>query len=281
MLVIFLGTSAKLLNKSASLRISTYALIMLTLLGGVAVSLIVLALDPPTSFAIASSFWLPLLGVTVLWTIASAINYVGIREAPISVRESLVQSRMIFIPIIAVFFLGEHFSLLDAFGTVLVIAGILTASYRHSVGFRHADTKGAEYVLVASVLIAIAASCDKYFSSRIDAAYYAFFLYFGGFLLQLLFLNRERCNELITFFHHKRTALITLAGVFLGGFFYLGQLWLYKHVDLHIAYPIIQLPSAFALVLAIIFFNERERMWLKITGFCIAALGAIVLRIAA
>ena len=37
----------------------------------------------------------------------------------------------------------------------------------------------------------------------------------------------------------------------------------------------------FALVLAIIFFNERERMWLKITGFCIAALGAIVLRIAA
>lgn len=278
--VILAGATMKLLNKATSHRLSIFAASVATQVGGGLVAVVVLLFDPPSSFAIPQEYWLPVGANIILWSIAGILSWNGTRHTPVSIRESLIQSRLIFAPIIAAIFLGEVISLPAALGTFLIIAGIVIAVYRPSLTWAHPDMQGIGYVLSSSLLIAISALLDKHNVTGVPIAYYSALIYFGVLIILCFFINTERIQELRAIFH-RGTMRIVVSGAMFAGIFYLLQLWLYQHLPLHIAYPLVQFSSAAALVFAIIFFHERDRVRYKIAGFCVASLGAIILRLIA
>ena len=219
------------------------------------------------------------INALLLWPIASILTFYGIRHTQLSIRESLTQSRLIFVPLIAVLFLGESVTLFAALGTILVFVGILIVVYKPELSLAHPDMRGIGFVLVASLLIAITSTFDKHNVSGIDYLLYSFLIYIIQTAVFLLFLTKERRNELRAL-AKERDFFIIFGGALCAGLFYVMQLWLYRHLALHIAYPIIQISSAAALMLAVIFLKERDRIVFKVFGFCLAAAGAITLRLA-
>ena len=273
------GATAKLLNKIGVHRTSVYAIILTSNVIGAAVSAAFVFLNPHVSLTIPKHYYVSIGIPMLLWPIASILTYYGMRHTQVSVRESLTQSRLIFVPLIAVLFLGENIIPFAGLGTILIFVGILTAVYKSSLSIKHSDMHGVGYVLAASFIIAIISTFDKHNVSGTDYMYYSLLVYVGQSVIFLLFLNKERGRELLALLCGRNTLVVTSAGLS-GAFFYILQLWLYTHLALHIAYPIIQLSSAAALVLAIIFLGEHDRIPFKILGFSLAALGAVLLRLA-
>src|SRR5262249_28949740 len=145
-------------------------------IGGATVAFAALLFHHP-SFAIPQAYFLPLCVNMLLWPVAGVLTFYGIRHTQISIRESLTQSRLIFVPLITVLFLGENITAIAALGTSLVFLGILTAVYKRELSLEHPDMHGFGYVLLASLLIAITSTVDKYIVSGIDYIFYGFLIY--------------------------------------------------------------------------------------------------------
>jgi drug/metabolite transporter (DMT)-like permease len=275
------GATSKILNKIGSHKVSIYLILLIQNIAGAAVSFTALLMMGDVHVFLPEIHYV-LFGInTILWLLTGVLSFQGIRHTQASVRESLTQSRLIFVPLIAVVFLGEHMTLGAVLGSMLVFAGIVVAVYKKELSLAYPDERGIGYVLAASVLIAVASSLDKQIvSTGLDYFQYAFLLNCALTVIYLFFFTRERRKECVEMLQHSSGFFVIGAGI-ATGVFYLLQLFLYKNLDLHIAYPFIQLASAFALILAIVFLKEWDRIFFKIFGFCIAAAGAIVLRLSA
>lgn len=276
---VFSGAAARLLNKVGTHRVSIYAVILIQNIGGAIVTITWIAHNSIADFSITNNLILPLILSIGIWRVAGWASFIGIRHTEASVRESLIQSRLIFIPLFAALVLGEAISWYAALGTALVLFGILVVVYRPSLSLAHPDMHGIKYVLLASFLVAVASTIDKYMVERMDYLLYALLIYLAQIVLLSLALNKERLRELTGLFSHINGPVV-LVGALVSGVFYLLQLWLFQHLPLHIAYPIIQVSSALTILLAIIFLRERDRATYKILGFLVAALGAYILKTA-
>ena len=276
---VLVGATSKILNKIGSHKVSIYLILLIQNISGAATSLAALLYTDNTSLTIPESYYPALVINAVLWLLAGILSFQGIRHTQASIRESVTQSRLIFVPLIAVIFLGETVTPLAALGTLAVFLGIVIAVYKKELSFMHPDMRGIGYALGASLLIAVTSSIDKYIVSGVSPLFYAFLLYAAQTVVFLTFLTRVRRNELFSLPMYTDGLFVFCAGL-MSGVFYLLQLWLYQNFDLHIAYPFIQLASASALLLAIVFLKEWDRIFFKVLGFGIAAIGAMMVRFA-
>ncbi|KKW19051.1 MAG: hypothetical protein UY63_C0023G0002 [Parcubacteria group bacterium GW2011_GWA2_51_10] len=276
--IIFSGATMRLLNKVLSHRIPIFTSVVIFQIIGAFISSIFFLLSGSQGIAIQPQYYLPIVVSIFLWAVAIYFGWKGIQGSPVSLRESVIQSRLILIPILAAIFLGESVSLSAMVGTLLIVLGIVVAVYRPSLTLRHPDVVGSWYVLAGSVVISIVSLFDKYIVTGVNPALYSSLIYLGVLLMTFVFMTRERLASILLVMR-SRVALVVLTAGTLNVLFFLGQMWLYQKLPLHIVYPLLQFASAVAIILAVIFLKERDRAFFKVAGFCVAGIGAFLLKV--
>lgn len=251
-----------------------FAAIVTQLIGGVVMGAYYLAFGTSQPIDWASTGWLVCASV-FLWSVIAVWSLIGIRDTEVSLREVLVQSRTLLVVFLSALVLGEHVSQMSWLGIALIISGIIFATYKPAQKLSVSMHRGTWYVLATSALIAVVSLIDKKASALMDPSLYAAIVYAGPAVVLLAFLYKRFFKE-CSHATKKGAWLVTLAAGTINSIGFFFTLYTYRALDLHIAYPILQTSSIFALIAGIIFWNERERAGWKFFGLILALIGALM-----
>lgn len=251
-----------------------FAAIVTQLIGGVVMGGYYLAFGTAQQTDWATAGWL-LVGSVFLWSIIAVWSLIGIRDTEVSLREVLVQSRTLLVVFLSALILGEHISIHSWWGIALIIAGIIAATYKPAKKISFSLHRGTWYVLATSALIAVVSLIDKRASTLMDPSLYAAIVYAGPAIVLLVLLYKRFFAECVQA-SQKGAWLVTLAAGTINSIGFFFTLYTYRFLDLHVAYPILQMSSILALIAGIIFWNERERVGWKFFGLILALIGALL-----
>ncbi|HRN95899.1 MAG TPA: DMT family transporter [Candidatus Levybacteria bacterium] len=149
------------------------------------------------TYALFNGFHIPdlapilpnLIAMPILWSFVNVFIFKSLKLTEASVFVVLFSSRAIWTIIGAIIFLNESFSVMQFFGTILIIASIILVSGKN---LKIRLTKGELYALGAAVIFATAVLNDSYLVQSFDVPSLLTF----GFLIPAL---------LIWIFHPRKT----------------------------------------------------------------------------
>lgn len=230
-------------------------------------------------FFIVSSFlptdnkaWIILAISSVLWAITTYIAFYVYKMLEVSIKTTIDRTRLIFILLIAVIFLGESLTLNKVAGIALILIGAITVSY-HKEKLKH-RMKWILLCIVTAILSSAAYICDKYAMGFFSASSYVFYSHFFPGLLILPFFIYRRKSFTDIFVSNGKSVIAVVALDCLGYFLLLMS---FKMIEASIAVPIMECMFIVSVLGGIIFLKEREEIGKKVVSMIIALVGVLIL----
>ncbi len=251
----------------------------LTLLTNIVSALLVLpfawtSLSDVRYFTVSQYVLILMLGI--LWTVTAWIMNISISLNDFSFKEIIRQTRVIFVVLMGVFFLGETLSFGDVLGIGIIIAAVFLVSTK-KISFReHVTSKPLLFAWISSFLVAIITVLEKVVLNSTSALVCAFFAFSIPSIFLLAFMNRKRVGEvkeLIT----KQTRDVVIFGVLMLCAYYFA-IATYQALPISIAYPIIQSATIFGVVIGTILFEEKKHLLRKFVAACVVVLALFIMK---
>lgn len=174
-IVLALGI-AKMLAKVSMRHVSPYTFSVVVQLSGIVVASAVLVVHQPTTWAVPHAALVPIIGAGILWAFFSLISYIGVRETEVSIRESVMQTRILFSFALSAA-LGAAISPLSIVGGVCVFAGVFIATRAAPRAHGENTPYGIAMVTLGAFASVLAAGLDKVVvSTGFDPVYYGLIL---------------------------------------------------------------------------------------------------------
>lgn len=214
----------------------------------------------------------------ILWAIIAWVMNASIALNDFSFKEIIRQTRVIFVVVGGVVFLGETLSPFDILGIGAIIVSAIIISWRKTSLKQHMTSKPIILAWLSALLVAIATLLEKQVVMDVDVLTYAFL---GAFALPTIFLlpflnktRRAACVHLLT--NHKIE--ITLFSSFMLVAFVAG-LFVYQMLPISIAYPLIQTATVFSVLIGTTIFEGNHQWKRKVIAAIVAILGVILIQI--
>jgi transporter family protein len=165
---------------------------------------------------------------------------------------------VLFLFILSVIFLGEHFSLVKLTGILMIFYGssFLKPGSNPLVSLKEIfQDKSCLYMLLSTLLLAVGRIIDKAASSKVSAILYSFTIYtlITFFLLTYLLIRGNIKNLKVVF---KKHPYISVLSGSINAFSYLFLLVALKEIEVSVAEPLTLLSTLLAVILGRIFFQE-------------------------
>lgn len=211
----------------------------------------------------------------LIWAFAGIFSTLSVKKADVSLREPIITTRIIWVSIFGVVFLGEHLSFVKVAAILLIFIGIIVATVRIK-NIKESFGHGSSWALLSALLTSVAVFVDKLGSAIIGTVVYTFFVYFIPAIIQtpLLFKIKEACRDII-----KNHLWHILAISVTQSVFFYTQIKLYSLLPVSTIYPILQFSSILTILAAIVFLHERSNIRNRIIGTIIAGIGVIMFKL--
>lgn len=207
------------------------------------------------------------------WYIGSLITNRSIKKTDLTLREPIIQTRTIFVLFISFIFLQENISLIGLSGALLVFLGAMISSYKTGVSYASLKKDGVWITVLASFLIAVSYSFDKYALNFIDVLSWGFFMY----LIPVFFLIPKFKPALQDIKKQStRNMLEMLVVVLLNSVVYLLLIFVISKTSLSWSYPISQLGSIVVFIGGL-FLGEKTNIRNRAIGSAVGILGGLIL----
>jgi len=216
------------------------------------------------------------LGIAgALWTIIAVTNYHSYKKTDLSVREPVTQTRILFTLFLGILFLGESFTLAKFLGTFIIFFGLFILFYKKGVKIKW--NEGVAITLGLSFLIALVSIFDKYCLQYFSAELYGFIVYtIPAFFM--CFALPKRFGEVKQLLQTNWKVVFSAITFSVTAYYYI--LKTFEHLEVSVAYPLLQLTSLLTVLFGIYFFREKENMGKKISAIVVILIGVIILKFA-
>lgn len=229
-----------------------------------------------TEFTIPSGIfpWLLVLFSSFIWTIIALVGFNAYKFTPISLKEPISQSRLIFLLILSIILLSEIITFRKILGTLIIFIGIIILTYHKKRIFGRLSDKGVQLTFISAFLFAFVNIIDKTAMRYFTAGMFGFLVYLIPGLLLLLFIKKRtvQTKKLI-----KNKWNFILFVIILGAVFYYSKLKAYTLADVSLVFPIIRMGTLISVLGGILFLNEKEEIFKKVLSSVIIMIGVITL----
>jgi drug/metabolite transporter (DMT)-like permease len=206
----------------------------------------------------------------------------------VSLRAIVYQLRLLWVLIISVLILGETLNLAKIIGVFLIFSGISLAIFKKRklgwfqriiiriLGKKDRKGKGVLVTLLASLLTALEIVGVKYLLSQFSVS----FVIFGTLLVSaliFLFLVPDLKNRTLFLIKGPKRRVVWLT-LFLGTVGIFLSLQAMAMTELSRVNPILESFKILTILGGIVFLKERERVWQKILGGILTAVGVILVK---
>lgn len=188
----------------------------------------------------------------------------------LSISSIVSRSRMIWVAVLAFFFLGESLKLIDYVGIVILFLGLGIAVAPH----RFFIDKGVKIAVLTSVLAAIIVVLIKALSSNVSLPIIMVCMSLPSLFIIPLF--TKKAKQRMKSFVQNRFSFKLLFNIF-NLFAMYGYILAIKYGSVSIVTAIYQGMIIFAVLAGIIFLKEREDIGKKIAGAVVTVLGVFLL----
>lgn len=214
-----------------------------------------------------------ILVMMVLYAISNVMTFKALSLIEASEFTVFYATRAIWTILSAVFFLGEHFSILQFAGTLLILVSVLLVTYKKK---KFVINKGILFVLLGSFFLGIAFTNDAYLLRYYDLSSYLVLSFFLP-SLPLLFLYPKSVKHMKNFLRMsvmlKMVSFCTLyavAALAVYGAYQVGR----NAAELG---AISQFATILTVLLAIVFLKESTYVLRKIIGAVLAFIGVVLI----
>lgn len=204
------------------------------------------------------------------------VNSISLEE--VSLVAPLYNFNVFFLVILTSIFLKESITILKLIGLSLLVYGSSFLTKRENLFLSLKElfkNKGAQYMILSSLLIAIGRTIDGSMAKQnVSPIYYSFFLYlFITIILFFLLFLKNRLKKAFYLLKNK-TFLSSLAG-FTNAYSYLFLLIAFKKIDISIAEPSTMLGTIVTLLISSYLFKEKIKY--RFIGVLIMIVGAYLI----
>lgn len=207
------------------------------------------------------------------WYIGSLITNRSIKATDLTLREPILQTRVIFVLLFSAIFLKEHISFWGYIGVITIFIGSIISSLKEKINLKNLKTDGLFLSLLASFLVAISYTFDKYALNFIDVLPWVFMMY----LVPLLLLLPKTGKTWQDIRHQPKDRLMGLFfRVILGSMAYISLIFILSKTNLSKSFPISQLSSVFVF-LGGLYLGERNNLVYRAVGSIIAIIGGVLI----
>lgn len=214
----------------------------------------------------------------ILWAIIAWVINASVALNDFSFKEIIRQTRVIFVVVGGVVFLGETLSILDTFGIGAIILSTIIISWRKTTLREHITSKPILLAWLSSILVAVATLIEKQVVMDVDVLTYAFL---GAFALPtiflLTFLNQRRKLACVDLLNNHKIEIILFSSFMLTAF--VAGLFVYKFLPISIAYPLIQSATVFSVLIGTTLFEGNHHWKRKVFAAIIAIIGVSLIQI--
>lgn len=278
---IFSNVISKFYVKSMVHKIPIYSGSVIVDAVGLCVSTLMFFITQPVS-SISIEFtprliWLLILGIA-LWTTFSLLNLLSIKKSEVSMREPINQSKVIIVGIVGAFIIGESLKISSILGIIVIFIGLLVCLFDPKKKFGSIKDPGVQVILLSSLIGAGTSIVDKAALEHVPTLLYSMIMYGVPLILILSAINRKRYEELKVVLKTPALRTVSLISAFLALTSILTTWMAYSYLELHVAYPLLQLANIITVIIAIIVLHERTNIVQKIVGSVITVIGTVLVK---
>lgn len=209
----------------------------------------------------------------ISWYIGSLITNRSIKATDLTLREPILQTRTIFVILLAAIFLKEDISIFEYIGGLTIFIGSIISSLKEKVDYANFKKDGLFLSFMSAFLIAVSYTFDKYALNFIDVLSWTFLMY----LVPLIFLLPKTNKVLSDIKKQSKINLLTIFIVILvSGIAYIGLLYVISKTNLSRSFPLSQL-SFVIVFLGGLYLGERKNLSHRIMGSIIAIIGGVII----
>lgn len=222
----------------------------------------------PTSWSI----WPNLLLMPFFWIASNILIFRSLKKTEASTFTILFASRVVWIILASVFFLGESFSLLQAVGTGLIAIAIVFVTY-HKQKIQFAG--GEKLVLLSAIVFGLAVVNDAYVVRSFDVATYMALAYLApAFGIWAIFpKSTPLVIQIVKSNVFKKILLLS----FVYAVDSIMYLYAYRSGNNYAQMAsIFQITTILTVLAAIFILKEKSHLWLKLIAGVIAFLGVLL-----
>jgi drug/metabolite transporter (DMT)-like permease len=272
LLAIFFSTISKILFRHVLKETDTYAFTFVNQIISMLLFLPLLIFN----FSMPSNpqGWIALIIAGGIWASTVFIGNLSYKYSEVSIRESLSQTRIIWVLLFGVLFLNESITLSGIIGIFTIFFGLGLLLWHPERKLGRIYDKKVLIVLLGAFMISIATIADKYVLRFFSPEVYSFFSCLIPFLALSFFLKGKTPHIKHLFKHRGVTAILAIAFSAVSYYF---VLLIFSSTNITIAYPILQAGILFTVIGGIIFMKERENITQKIIASIIVIVGTIII----
>jgi O-acetylserine/cysteine efflux transporter len=227
------------------------------------------------SLPTGSTPWLYVVLSTLLWAAILWIANISFKHTPVSVREPIAQTQMVFLLLFAVVLLGESLNLYKLLGVGLILAGMLLVTIHGRFVKASLMHYGVRMTMLTALLTALVAIVDKKAMQYFQPAVFNSLLYLLPALVLLLFIRKRKAVTMRMV--RLRWKVLLLAG-FLSSTMYLSILKAYQLAEASVVYPLTLLGSLIVVFGGMLVFREeRVHLLRKTLAALLITLGAVLI----
>jgi bacterial/archaeal transporter family protein len=261
----------RLLYRSFMRTASAYALAILLAFMGFLWGLPTLLARPEVPTTLFP--WMLLLAAGAIWAVIDIVALVSYKFTPVSVREPIVQTELIWASLLAFIILGEPITTLKVIGIACIFAGMLLVTLHPKFWKASFTSYGVRMTLLTAVLTSVAIIIDKKAVSFFSPEAYNPLGYLLPGLFLLLFI-KGRTEETKRLFRLKWKWLLLAS--FLSASMYYSVLRAYQLADSSVVYPFIHMGSVIVIIGGMLVFREeRVHVTRKVVAAALIVLGAL------
>lgn len=235
---------------------------------------VLLSLNSGTNQTNFDNFYFVIIGGTI-WTFAGIFSTISVKKADVSLREPIITTRILWVSLLGIFFLGEHITLNKSLAIILIFTGILVATLKNKK-IKDVFDNGGSWVFLSAILTSVAVFVDKIASANIGTLMYTFFIFLIPAIIQSFLLPKIK-NDCVEVLKNHLVQIITISGT--QAIFFYTQFKLYSLLPISTIYPILQFSSILVILAAMIFLNERTNIKNRLLGTFIASVGVVLFKV--
>lgn len=224
--------------------------------------------------------------IGVLDSLAVFLIFESAKLLEASLRKIVVNVQIVWVLFLGVFLLQESLDLAKILGVSLILGGVVMAGFEKKKsnrfkGFwlrlfkKETREKGIVLILVGTALKSFESLVIKKLLVDFSAAIIGFGIRLSSAICLLLVIKNLKPRA--TAFVQRKRGLVFVHGL-TGTLAFFLFLWATSLTEVSRTVPIIQSFSVLTVLAGIVFLNERERLWQKVLGGLLAAVGVVLVR---
>lgn len=234
------------------------------------IALIFVSFDFSVILSLHTVFLLFLVGVVEV--VSSFIFYKMHRYNELSISTIISRTRLIWIPIIAFFFLGEKLSIVEYVGIIILFLGLSIAVSPHRLRI----DKGIQLAYLSALVVAVLSIVMKAGSSQVSTSILLIFMSVTSVIVFPLFMKSPK-KRIITIFKKNPLKILAASG------FNIIAMYLYvlalRLGDVSKVTAIYQGMMIVSIIFGIVLLKEKKDVVKKVIGATITIVGVSILAI--